>query len=48
MRVLEFICGSLGVAAAAVLVIAYMSIACALIDNCYMGERYADEFFVSR
>mgnify|MGYP003135333879 CR=1 FL=1 len=47
MKTWELIFGSLGVAAAAVLVMATMTIGCAAINNC-MGEKYADEFFVSR
>lgn len=48
MRALEIIGGGICVTAVAVLVMGYVFSACALIDRCYEGERYADEFFVSR
>lgn len=48
MRALEIIGGGICVAAVAVLVMGYVFSACALMETCYNGERYADEFHVPR
>ena len=50
MKWWEFLLGSLGVAAAAVLVMVYMAATCALMDHqCYEGEKKHEvEFYLSR